>query len=320
MNGLEWQKTDTYNVGINGTILDNRLSFSFDYQIRKSNPQLVRIDLPASTGTTTAPINIGGTDNRSVSGSLTYYIIRKYDFNWYVSANVSHYTTKYFGIGNTLEEYNKAGRASKTLTRMFDGGSTTGMYAVRSLGIDPATGYEIYLKKNGAATYEYNSDDEVLVGDSNPDVTGNISTSLVYKGLSLGANFSFRCGAETVLSTLMDKVENIAESRREYNQDVRALTDRWKRPGDIAKFKRIDDTSTSNVTTRFIKTENTFQCTTINVGYRTTTAKFLNAIQATSFDIRFYMNDIFRISNIKEERGTNYPFQRSFSLSLGLGF
>lgn len=319
-SGLKWEKADTYNVGINGTILDNRLSFTADYQIRKSNPKLVRIDLPSSTGTTSAPVNLGGTDNRSISGSLTFYIIRKYDFNWYVSANASHTTTKYYNIGNTLEEYNEAGRASKSLTRMYDGASISGMYAVRSLGIDPATGYEIYLKKNGAATFKYDSDDEVLVGDSNPDVQGNVSTSFVYKGLSLGANFSFRCGAETVLSTLMDKVENISDTRREYNQDVRALTDRWKRPGDISKFKRIDDTSTSNVTTRFIKTENTLQCTTINVGYRTTTASFLNAIQATSFDIRFYMNDIFRISNIKEERGTNYPFQRSFSLSIGLGF
>ena len=319
-NGLKWQKTNTYNVGITTTMFDNRLSINADYQIRKTDPQLVRIDLPGSTGVTTAPMNVGGTDNRSISLSATYYIIKKYNFSWYISGNMNHYTTKYYGIGDLLEQYNDANRLSKSLLRMYDGASTTGLYAVRSLGIDPATGNEMLLKKNGTPTYEWSADDEVLIGDSNPDIQGNFSTSFLYKGLSFGASFSFKMGGDVTLNTLMDKVENISSDGRKYNQDVRALTDRWQKPGDIAKFKRIDDTSTSHITTRFIKTENTFSCGSINIGYRTSTAKFLNYIGATSFDVRFYMNDIFRISNIKEERGLSYPFQRSCSMSFGIGF
>lgn len=319
-NGLKWQKTQTYNVGVTATMFDNRLSLNADYQIRKTDPQLVRIDLPGSTGVTSAPMNIGGTDNRSISLTATYYIIKKYNFNWYISGNMNRYTTKYYGIGNTLEQYNEAGRTSSSLLRMYDGASISGLYAVRSLGIDPATGNEMLLKKNGTPTYEWNSDDEVLVGDSNPDIQGNFSTSFLYKGISFGASFSFKMGGDVTLNTLMNKVENISSKNLSKNQDIRALTDRWKQPGDIAKYKRIDDTSTSHITTRFIKTENTFSCGSINIGYRTSTAKFLNTIGATSFDVRFYMNDIFRISNIKEERGLNYPFQRSCSMSLGLSF
>lgn len=319
-SGLRWQKTQTYNVGVTATLFNHRLSLNADYQIRKTDPQLVRIDLPGSTGVTSAPMNVGGTDNRSISASGTFYIVRKNQFNWYVSANVNHYTTTYYGIGNLLEQYNEAGRGSSSLLRMFDGGSTSGLYAVRSLGIDPATGYEVFLKKNGTPTYEWSADDEVLVGDSNPDLTGNVSTSLMYHGFTFAASFSLKLGQDVTLNTLMDKVENISSNQRKYNQDVRALTDRWKKPGDIAKYKRIDDTTASHITTRFIATENTFQCSSINIGYRTSTAKFLDAIRATSFDVRFYMNDIFRLSNIKEERGTRYPFQRSFSMSFGLSF
>lgn len=319
-NGLKWQKTNTYNVGITTTLFNNKLSLNADYQIRKSDPQLVRIDLPGSTGVTTAPMNVGGTDNRSISVTATYYILRKYDFNWYVSGNMSHNATKYYGIGDLLEQYNEAGRASASLLRMYDGASTTGLYAVRSLGIDPATGNELLIRKDGYPTYEWNSDDEVLVGDSNPDVQGNFSTSFLYKGFSFGASFSFKLGADVTLQTLMNKVENIDNNSRKKNQDIRALTDRWKKPGDIAKYKRIDDTTQSHITTRFIKTENTLSCSSINVGYRTSTARFLNSIGATSLDIRFYMNDIFRISNIKEERGLSYPFQRSCTMSLGLSF
>lgn len=318
--GLKWQKTKTYNIGLTATTFNNRLTINADYQIRKSEPQIVRIDLPSSTGTTSAPMNIGGTDNRSISLSATMYLIKKGDFTWYITANLNHNSTKYYGIGNTLEQYNEEGRASQSLLRMYDGASTTGLYVVRSAGIDPATGNEVFIRKDGTYTYEWSSDDEVLYGDSNPDITGSISTSFMYKGFTFGASMTYRSGGDVLLSTLMDKVENISSSALQYNQDRRALTDRWKKPGDIAKYKRIDDTSSSHQTSRFIATEHTLECASINIGYRTTTWPLLRTIGMTSFDIRAYMNDVFRISNIKEERGTSYPFQRSFSLSLGFGF
>lgn len=319
-NGLKWQKTNTYNVGLTANMFEQKLSMSTSYQIRKTDPLLVRIDLPSSTGATSAPMNVGGTDNRSWSFNATYYVFRHGDLNWYFSGNINHNTTKYYKIGNLLEQYNEAGRTSKSLERMYDGASTSGLYVVRSAGIDPATGNEIFIRKDGTYTYEWNADDEVLYGDSNPDFTGSLSTSFLYKGFSFGATFSFRSGAEVFLSTLMDKVENITNSGLRYNQDLRALTDRWKKPGDKAKYKRIDDTSTTQRSSRFLATEHTLDCASINIGYRTTTMPFLRTIGASSFDIRAYMNDIFHLSNIKEERGISYPFQRSFSISLGLSF
>ena len=332
--GLEWQKTKTYNVGTTMTLFGNRWNLSGNYQVRRTEPQLVSINLPGSTGVTTAPMNVGGTDNRSWSASTTVYIIRKGELNWYVSGNVNHNTTKYMHIGHTLDQYNQAGKDeelgatattgvrtnSSSLMRMYDGASTTGLYVVRSLGIDPATGNELFVRKDGTVTYEWNSDDEILWGDTNPKFTGSMSTSLTWKGFSVAASFTFRSGGDVYLSTLMDKVENIGESSREYNQDRRALTDRWKKPGDIARFKRIDDTTASHKTSRFIATEHTLQCSSISIGYRTVSWPFIRKAGLSSVDIRAYMNDIFRISNIKEERGYNYPFQRSVSMSLGLSF
>ena len=104
------------------------------------------------------------------------------------------------------------------------------------------------------------------------------------------------------------------------NQDVRAFTDRWQKPGDTAKFKRIDDQSTTKMSSRFIATENVLQCSSVNVGYRTTRAKFLKAIGATSFNVTAYMNDIFVISSVKTERGTAYPFARTLSFAVQATF
>ena len=319
-NNLKWQKTQTHNVGMNAQFFKNRFNFTVDYQHRKNDPMLVRIDLPSSTGATSSPMNIGATENSSISGNITAYIFKRRDLNWYVSANASHFKTTYYNIGDAMEKYNEEGRASQTMLRIYDGASTSALWVVRSAGIDPATGNEIFLKKDGSYTFTWDAEDEVLYGDSTPDVQGSINTSLTWKDFTFGASFAYRLGAEVQLSTLLNKVENISSAALKTNQDVRAFTDRWQKPGDTAKFKRIDDQSTTKMSSRFIATENVLQCSSVNVGYRTTRAKFLKAIGATSFNVTAYMNDIFRISTVKEERGLDYPFQRSVSLSLGLGF
>lgn len=319
-NNLKWQRTVTHNFGLDVQFFDSRLNLHADYQMRDTDPLLVRIDMPTSTGASTAPMNVGATDNRSFSVRMTYYLIKQREFNWYISGNLNHNTTKYKKIGNLLEEYNKRGQASSSLMRYYDNASTTGVYAVRSAGIDPATGNEIFIKKDGSYTYEWKQEDEVLVGDSNPKIQGALQTSLVYKGFSFGASFTYRAGASTSLTTLFYKVENISSSQLQYNQDKRALYGRWQKPGDMARFKRIDDTNSTQMSSRFIEKENTFQCTSINIGYRTATAGWLKYIGASSLNFTAYMNDIFRISSIKEERGTSYPFERSVSFSIGLNF
>ena len=162
--------------------------------------------------------------------------------------------------------------------------------------------------------------DAVEYADTNPDMQGSFNTSFTYKGFSFGAAFTYRIGGYTQLNALLSKVENINDNALKYNQDRRALHDRWKQPGDRTKFKRIDDTSNTPMSSRFVEKENTLQCSSINVGYRTTTAPFLKYIGATSLNVTAYMNDIFRLSTIKEERGLDYPFQRSVTLSFGIGF
>ena len=119
---------------------------------------------------------------------------------------------------------------------------------------------------------------------------------------------------------MYNKVENINSDQIKYNQDKRALYDRWQKPGDIAKFKRIDDTNSTPMSSRFIADDNTLQCSSISIGYETTTAAWLKTIGASSMSFRIYGNDLFRISTVKEERGINYPFARNISASIGVRF
>lgn len=317
---LKWQRTITHNVGLNASLFKNRLYFTIDYMIRKSDPILLYVDQPTSTGVSSIPKNIGATKNNSLSANLSYKIIERRDIMWQINLGLLNTKTTYYNIGDILEKLNEEGRASQTLLRYYDRSSSSALWAVRSLGIDPMTGNEIFLKKDGTYTYKWDSADEVICGDTTPDVDGNISTTFRYKGFSLTANFRYRWGGQAMLNTLFNKVENISELAVKYNQDKRALYDRWQKPGDIAKFKRIDDTSGTNLSSRFIADDNTFQCQSISLGYEDNTSKWIQTFGLSSVSFNIYMSDIFRVSTIKEERGIDYPFQRAVSASIGLRF
>lgn len=319
-SGLKWQRTNENNVGIDIEMFHNRLRLSTDFFIKKTDPLLLSIDFPPSTGITQVPMNIGAMKNIGTTFTGSYIIIRKPDMNWTVNANLRHIRTTYYNIGDLLEKYNEKGRTNQTLTRYYDGASNTALYAVRSAGIDPMTGNEIFIRKDGSYTFKWDSADEVICGDSTPDVEGAFGTSFYWKGFSVNAIFSYRYGGQAFLSTLFNKVENISDVQVKYNQDKRALYDRWQKPGDIAKFKRIDDTSTTNMSSRFIADDNTLELSTVSVGYETTAGKWLQSIGASSFNVRIYGNSLFRLSTIKEERGIDYPFSRKISASVGIRF
>jgi hypothetical protein len=122
------------------------------------------------------------------------------------------------------------------------------------------------------------------------------------------------------MQTLYDKVENIPFQNIGLNQDRRALSERWQKPGDNARFKAISETRSNPMSSRFVEDNNLLAGESISIGYETSTARWLKAVRASSVTFRAYMNDIFRISTVMNERGIDYPFARSVSFSAGVRF
>lgn len=154
-SGLKWQRTNEHNVGVDIEMFHNRLRLSTDFFIKKTDPLLLSIDFPPSTGISQVPMNIGAMKNIGTTFTGSYIIIRKPDMNWTVNANLRHIRTTYYNIGDLLEKYNEKGRTNQTLTRYYDGASNTALYAVRSAGIDPMTGNEIFIRKDGSYTFKW---------------------------------------------------------------------------------------------------------------------------------------------------------------------
>lgn len=283
-----------------------------------NDPLLAQIPVPPSLGTTRIYTNFGGQISKGFSGSLNVVVMKRQYLRWSVNASFSQNNSEYRNIGDKLDFMNQKGSAT-TFKRYYDGASPDDIWAVRSHGIDPSSGREVFIRKDGSYTFKYDANDEVVVGSSAPALEGIIGTSIFYKGFSASVNLRYSFGADVFASALYNKVENISETALYYNLDRRALHDRWQKPGDKARFKAISIDDTTPMSSRFVLRENYIAGESISVGYETS-ARWLHVVGVQGASFRFYMNDIFRLASFKEERGTDYPFSKSFSLSISLRF
>ena len=317
---LKWQKTIDKNIGCDISMFNERFHITFDYYHKSTDPLMASIGIPLSVGISSRLTNIGKQVDKGYNGTIKYFIIYrpKDRINWTASVTFRHGTAYYDKIGNKLDQYNRANIA-KSLTRYYDGGSPTSLWAVRSEGIDPATGREILLSKGGLRVMSHDYDDEVIVGDTRPDLEGVIGNTLYYKGFSCSLFLRYSFGADAFNSTLYDKVENISETDLSDNQDKRALYDRWKKPGDRAKYKAISLTDSFPITSRFVQKNNYLVFESIRVAYEFE-QRWMQKIRFSGMTVSAYMNDICRFSTIKDERGIDYPFARSVSFAISVNF
>ena len=108
-----------------------------------------------------------------------------------------------------------------------------------------------------------------------------------------------------------------------YNLDKRALTKRWSPENPNARYKSIEIVGqTTESSSRFVQKFNELKFSSISIGYRLDPKefKFLQACRIASVSLNFSMNDIARLSSVKQERGLDYPFARDFNLSLSVLF
>lgn len=319
---LGWQKTSQLNVGMEVEMFHNRMKLSVDFYNKLTNDMLADITLPLSSGFGSYKANVGKVLNRGVEMSLNAYVVRDTarELYWSIGGTLAYNKNEIQEISNSLEFLNEQLLENDGANPSFlfkEGQSMNTIFAVRSLGIDPANGKEIFLKTDGTRTYEWDAADKVACGVEDPKIWGNLNSMLRYKGLTFNAVFGYRYGGQMYNSTLANKVENI---RPIDNADKRVLYDRWKEPGDHAKYKSVKDLSATNATSRFVADENTLECRSVSVGYEWMSEWLQKHLAISYLSLTAYGEDLFRISSIKQERGISYPFSRKFSLSLSIRF
>lgn len=309
---LKWQRTFNNNFGITAAFLDNRFNLSFDFYSNTTYDMLMPVTLPPSVGTSSMNVNFGQMNNKGLDLSVSGQIIRTKDLFWSMTLTGGHVMDKIQKISDDInDDIANPYDSSKPKILLQEGGSQYDIFAMRSAGIDPATGKEIFIKKNGEYTYDYDEKERVAVGNTNPILQGSWMNTVRYKGFSVSIATSYTFGADYYNSTLQNKVENI---NAEYNVDRRVFTDRWKQPGDHTRFLGIGtSTSTSMYSERFVEKRNELYISSIQVMYDFA-PKAITRLGLRKLAVGFGLSDIAHISTVKFERGTSYPYCRGINL------
>ena len=315
---LKWQRKKDTDVGLEFTAFDSRLNIRLDYYNSITDDLLTDVTIPSSTGFTSYKENLGKVQNQGFEFYVHARVWENREKNGYVNiyVNGTHNTNKIKEISNFLASFNEEQSetvTNKPITRYEEGQSMSAIWAVPSRGIDPATGKDVFVKKNGRTTFEWNSDELAVCGDTEAKLYGNFGFNFSYWGFIVNVGMMYELGGQIYNQTLVDKVENADLTM---NVDRRIFSDRWTKPGDISRFKDIADNTTTQATERFVEDNDIWILSTVNVSYDFDRFALIKKAGFDRLRLSFDMADVARASSVTIERGTSYPFARSFSFSL----
>lgn len=308
------------NAGVNASFLSERFEVTFETYRQTTKGLLLDIAMPPSAGISETKSNLGEKVNSGYEWSVSGVPVRTDDIYWRVSLHSSHSKGKIKKISNSLKRASESNRDSTNYVapkiQLEEGESDDAIYAVRSLGIDPATGQEIFIKKDGSRTFKYDPQDKVALGSKTPKFEGSLSTSFTYKRVSLNVALSFTFGGYIYNSTRASKIENIDPKA---NVDKRAFTERWKNPGDVVDYIKIDRTFGFAQSERFVEKKNEVSFTSVSVMYDLN-PNWVKRIGLRKLVLGVTLSDLGRISTVKYERGTNYPYMRGINFTVSPTF
>lgn len=316
---LRWERTLTSNVGVDLTMFKGRWDLTFDAYIKNTDDLLVNVTKAPSVGVASARENLGAIENRGVELRTRVVPISTKQLQWSISATYAYNKSKIKQISNALmskNEENRNATGKAPLPIYEEGGSLTAVKVVPSAGIDPATGREVYIKRDGSYTFDYDARDKVTFGDESPLGQGSLSSYLTYKQWSASASFGYSFGGVVYNQTLVTRVEG---ANPKQNADERVFNDRWKKPGDYARYRNIADYSTPQQTSRFVQVNNYLTLQSLSVAYEFTPWQ-IRKLGLTRMRLELLTNDLFYLSSIKRERGLDYPYARSVEMSVRFSF
>lgn len=337
---LTWEKTDKYDFGIETQLFNERLTLDFDYYYEKTIDLVNDVSLSNTSGFSTYKNNMGEVENKGFELTARYDAIK--NKNWLVAfwGNIAHNTNKILKISDSQRAYNQRvaefykkeqinqedigssltdANYSVPIAQYEEGQSLTSIWAVKSLGIDPTTGKEIFLNRDGTVTDKWDATQEVVCGNTQPDFNGAFGVNISYKQWSLFASFLYEWGGQQYNQTLVDRVENAKIAQG--NVDLRVLTDRWQKPGDVAQFKNIKDASLTTLpTSRFVQNNSFLRLNALTLTYDFNREWLKRNLGLRMLRLEASTSDLINWNSVRQERGLSYPKSYKFNFSVKAQF
>jgi TonB-dependent starch-binding outer membrane protein SusC len=236
---ITWERTFQYNGGIDVALFKNAVSFSVDVYQSKTDQLLLRQSAMAFTGVPQTWNNIGRIQNRGIEFEITTNNIRRKNFRWTTSANISHNKNKLLEYGEEKFVLNQGERTELYLNQVnfpfiqFFGYKTDGVWlSQQQINDAQAAGLTSSLSNvfvpGGLKLVDINNDkkldanDRTVIGNPYPDFTWGITNNFTYRAFDLSFMFQGVQGGQ-----LVNGDPNYNETKR-YNKAYN--TNRWLSP------------------------------------------------------------------------------------------
>jgi len=318
---LSWEQTWANNIGLTLGIF-NRVNLNVDFYHKKTTNMLMLVPQSyAITGVGNRWDNIGAMMNRGVEIAMDGDVIRTKYFTWNLSANVSYNKNKLLELYNGVEEYVN----STTGLKYVVGHPVHEYYMNRYAGVNPANGDALWYTADGELTTEYREEDKVMTGKTfDSPWAGGFGTTLMWKGLSLSAQFSWMAKRYVMNNDRFFEESNGLYSA--YNQSRRLLYDRWKKPGDITDIPRYG--VTAQLDDRFLENSSFLRLKNLTLAYALPQSLLNKTHFFTSARVYFQGQNLFTwtgFTGLDPEVASNvyraqYPASRQFTLGIDISF
>lgn len=195
---LKWQSDRQYNIGLDATVLNNKINITVDYFDKKTTdllfPAIADPNGPISS--TVKWVNLNGfVENKGVEATVNATIVNKKDFGWDLGVNASFIKNNVDQLDAPIftGQLNGQGITGTLVQTLQNGLPINAFWTRKFLGMDKGT---------GLATYQDDGNVFYYVGNPNPKTLLGISTSLRYKKFNLTVNMNGAMGQDIYNNTL----------------------------------------------------------------------------------------------------------------------
>lgn len=314
---LKWEQEVQYNLGFD--MIVKKLNIKFNYFYAKTKDMLTTVTIPSSAGFSSVKNNLGLVSKSGIELLANYTLWSGNKGFFSIFGSLAYTQDKIIRLTENMKDYNskiKNTLSHSPLNLFEDGCSMNTLWVVPSAGIDPTTGMEVFIKKDGSNSYTYSNDDLIPIGNTEPKYKGFGGINAEYKGWGINVAMSYQTGFKRYNNTLVERVE---DANFFFNVDRRVFLDRWREPGQIALFKRLDSKSKTYPTSRFVQNVRELNISSVNLYYEVPSSIY-RKLKMQRLRLALYMENVAQFSSIKIERGLNYPFAREMSLQITATF
>lgn len=333
-NALTWEKTTQTNVGVDLTMFKNRITFSADAYLKKTNDLLINVQLPPSSGFGSQAYNVGAMENKGLEFTLSTKNFDHEKFKWTTDLNFSLNRNKVTDLGSTTQSLDFAGIYERdAAVRVVTGMPLGSFYGYVFTGVNPATGAAQYADTNGnGVTGSADPGDRTFIGSAQPKFIYGMTNNLTYGNWNLNIFFQGVQGSQLFNATRID-LEGMFDSK---NQST-AVLDRWTTPGQITNIPKALRSSSENSLTssRFVEDASYLRLKTATLSYSfgQSVLEKLRMSKITLFATGYNLLTFTKYSgldpevNVSSANGPNmgvdfgtYPQSRSILFGVNVGF